>query len=192
MRVEIASEGEDSPEALEIPWESPDPAIRYFDLRSEPRALEQLPEARRHPPLRSFLAAVNSADSVFATARCCTRLDQDAPTAAGSCEFACSLDLVFAFDDLNFDRSHFDGLTRRLEELLSRDAPADALCVELRIRLCHFRASGRTGFALRIALAARGDAPEQAELRWSLGLVRLQQALLFLSRVIRHHLTPPG
>ena len=192
MRVEAAFQLGESDETLEIPRESPDPAVRYVDLRATPGALAQLEEARRHPPLRNFLAAVNSADSVFSTAKCRTWLNQDdrGSSAAGAepCEFASSIDLFFALDDFNFERSQYEGLIQRLQELLTGDAPADPLRAELCIRQCHFRAWERWGFYLALLLYARGSTPEQAELRWGLGLARMQQALLFLSRVIRHQL----
>ena len=192
MRVQVAFELGKADDRLEIPWESPDGAISYFDLREDLRALEQIEEARRHPPLRSFLAAVNSADSVFATAKCDTWLNQDAPGSAaaegGPYEFASYVDLVFALGDFNFERGHYEGLTKRLEELLTRGAAGDTLHAELCVRHCRFRKAERWGFYLTIFLHARGSTSEQAELRWGLGLARLQQALLFISRVIRHQL----
>ena len=42
--------------------------------------------------------------------------------------------------------------------------------------------------ALWVRLAARGDSPEQAALRWGLALTHLQQALLFTSRHLRMQL----
>ena len=71
--------------------------------------------------------------------------------------------------------------TARIE---ARIAP-DALRVALRARACHFRAPSRWGFCLAVFLYARGATPEQAEVRWGLGLVRIQQALLFTSRILR-------
>jgi hypothetical protein len=41
---------------------------------------------------------------------------------------------------------------------------------------------------LWIRLAAKGESPEQAVLRWGLGLAHIQQALLFTSRYLRLHL----
>ena len=192
MRVQVTFELGEADDKLEIPWESHDGAIRYFDLREQPRALEQIEEARRHLPLRSFLAAVNSTDSVFATAKCDTWLKQDEPGSpeaeGGPYEFASYVDLVFALEDFNFERGHYEGLTKRLEELMTRGAAADTLRAELCVRHCHFRNVAGWGFYLTIFLCARGSTPEQAELRWGLGLARLQQALLFISRVIRHQL----
>jgi hypothetical protein len=190
MHVEVAFQLDELSAKLEIPWKGPDPASRYLDLRSDPGALQQLEQARRHLPLRNFLAAVNSADSIFATAKCATWLNQDVRIGAGTepYEFASSIDLIFALNDLNFEQQQYEGLTARLKELLTRDAPSDSLRAKLAVRRCHFRVFDRWGFSLTICLHARGATPEQAELRWGLGLARLQQALLFLSRVVRHEL----
>ena len=198
MRVEVAFELDEASEKLEIPWESSDPDIRYFDLREDTKLIERLEVARRHPPLRNFLTAMNSADSLFATARCKTWLTQQDPgsgAASGAtaapgtglepCEFASQVDLVFTPEQFNFDRSQYAGLTGRLVELLTRESAPDALRVALRARACHFRTPSRWGFCLAVFLYARGATPEQAEVRWGLGLARIQQALLFTSRTLR-------
>ncbi len=189
MRVEIAWESEESSDTLEIPWESPDPGNSYLDLRETPGLVDRLEAARRSRPLRSFLSVVNSGDSVFATARCKVWLRQNEPASAPEpCEFACRVDLVFAPEQFNLDRARYDELCRHLQELLARDAAPDVLRAELRIRPCRFRALGRAGFCLRILLYARSATPEQAELRWGLGLVRVQQALLYCSRIRRQQI----
>jgi len=198
MRVEVAFELDEASEKLEIPWESSNPDIRYFDLREDTKLIERLEVARQHPPLRNFLTAMNSADSLFATARCKTWLTQQDPgsgaasgaaTAPGTsmepCQFASQVDLVFTPEQFNFNRSQYAELTGRLVELLTRESAPDALRVALRARACHFRAPSRWGFCLAVFLYARGATPEQAEVRWGLGLVRIQQALLFTSRILR-------
>jgi len=189
MRVQVAFESAAAGETLKIPWESPDPEVGYFDLREDPLGVARIEPARKHAPLRNFLVAVNSDDSVFSTARCKTWLQQ-AASASGSeaCEFASRIDLVYAPETFNFERGRYDSLTQRLAELLSRDAAPDALHSELRVHPCRFGVAGRNGFCLQILLRARGGTPEQAELRWGLGLARIQQALLFVSRVVRQQI----
>ncbi len=92
-------------------------------------------------------------------------------------------------DHFNLHRKHFESLTNRLRELLTREAALDALAAKLSVCPCRFVALGRSGFCLRIALHARGATPEQAQLRWGLGLARIQQALLFSSRVLRQQIS---
>ena len=186
MRVEVAVELAAS-EKLEIPWETADPADCYFDLREDPRTIARVEPARRHPPLRNLLVAVNSDDSLFSTARCKTWLEQ-ALSGADPCEFSSHIDLVFAAEPFNFDRSRYVGLTQRLAELLTRETAPDTQRAELRVRACHFRGPARDGFCLRIVLHARAATPEQAEVRWGFALARVQQALLFASRAIRQQI----
>ena len=185
MRIETTAETEDAALRLDFPWERG--GERYLDLRSDARAIAAIEPAHRHVPLGRFLDAVNGADSVFCTAKCSTQANRGAPASGEACGFASSVHLLFADEKYNFRQEHYEGLAKQLQDLLMRDAPADSLEVGLRIRSCRFRTAGRDGFCLVIQLQAQGATADHAELRWGLGLARLQQALLFLSRVVRHH-----
>jgi len=189
MRVDFAIEVEPRDEMLEIPWENAATGSRYFDLREDPHAIEQVKDARRYVPVRGFLAAVNSADSVFATARCSA-----GTSPADENEFVSQIELIFApaLEDFNFDRDNFESVADDLLELLARDPAGETLRAWLRLRRCHYRDAGREGFCLAVVLSARGETSGQAELRWGLALARVQQALLFTSRVIRHYLAQSG
>ena len=74
-----------------------------------------------------------------------------------------------------------------LKELLERDT-ADTVRAVLRISPCDFTAENRRGFCLSIRLVAEGSSAQQAELRWGLGLARIQQALLFRSRALKQQI----
>ena len=198
MRVEVQLDPSQPGEPIKVPWENRSAGARYVDLREDAAALAQIEPARRHRPLHSLLAALNSADSVFSSIRCAAWLDSDEPAPAGppggeagASEFASRVDLVFAEEEMNSQRALYEGLIQQLQDLLTRDA-GDALRVRLALLPCKFHDAGQKGFALSVQLFARGETPGQAELRWGLGLVRVQQALLFVSRVIRHHLTHPA
>jgi hypothetical protein len=189
MRVDFRIEVNPGDEMLEIPWENAATGSRYLDLREDPGAIEQVKEARQHAPLRSFLAAVNSADSVFATARC-----RASGSASDPNEYVSQIELIFApgLEDFNYERENFESLGKDLFELLAHDAAAETLRAWLCLRRCHFRDADRWGYCLAVGLSARGESSGQAELRWGLAVARVQQALLFTSRVIRHHLAQSG
>jgi len=187
MRVEVAFELAESDERLNVPWEKPD-GTRFLDLRSTPKAIQEIEPARRYRPLHNFLAAVNSTDSVFATARCRVWLEQETGDAS---EFASEIDLFFASEDLNAERTQYEGLCQRLLELLAQES-GQTLRAELRVRRCRFGTTGQNGHCLAVFLHARGETPGQAEIRWGLGLAHLQQALLFVSRGVRQRLTQAG
>lgn len=175
--------------SLEVPWENPARQTRYLDLRVNSGDISQIEPARRQRPLHTFLSALNSGDSVFSTIRSQTWLEPES-AGQGTSIFASLVGLIFTSPELNFDRGGFDGLAQRLSELLSRDT--GALAARLRVRKCRFHEKNRDGFALEISLAAEGETPGQAELRWGLGIVRVQQALLYLSRNLRQQMPATG
>jgi hypothetical protein len=180
MRVEIIEDMEGRGLAAVFP-----PGADYVDLRKNPHAVERIEPARRYPPLRIFLSAVNSADSSFSSVSVSTRADSPASVSAGeSYEFASQARLVFAHPSLNFKRERFASLTAGLKELLERDS-GEATRAVLRISPCDFPAQGRRGFCLSLRLVAHAVSAEQAEMRCGLGLALLQQALLFSARALR-------
>ena len=180
MRVEIIDDTEGCGPAEVFP-----PGENYVDLRENPSAVERIAPARQYLPLRSFLTAVNSAASSFSSASCGTQADSPASVSAGEgYESASQASLVFAESALNFERDRFVDLTAGLKDLLERDS-GDAIRTILRISPCDFAAQNRRGFCLRIRLVAHGVSAEQAEMRWGLGLARIQQALLFRARALR-------
>src|SRR5437879_8534177 len=65
MRVEVAFELDEASEKLEIPWESSNPDIRYFDLREDTKLIERLEVARQNTPLSNLLTAMNSEDTIY-------------------------------------------------------------------------------------------------------------------------------
>jgi len=180
MRVEIVEEAEGAAQPSALP-----PEENYFDLRANPRSIEQIPEARQYLPLRNFLTSINGVESVFATTGAAAKADSPAAVSAGLAhEFASQIRIVFATLSLNSERKHYADLCAGMRELLKRDS-AEAARVVLRISTCEFTAENRPGYCLDIRLVAEGGSPQQAELRWGLGLARIQQALLFLSRALK-------
>lgn len=179
MRIDIIDDTEDTAQALAFP-----PGENYVDLRKNPHAIERIAPARQYLPLRNFLAAVNSPGSVFTSASVATECHARADASPdGVYEFGSQATLVFAVPSLNFDRGQYTELTANLKELLERDS-GEAVRGVLRVSSCNFPEQNRRGFCLGIRLVARGDSAKQAELRWGLGLARVQQALLFRARAM--------
>ena len=177
MRVEIVDDTELQSAGAVFP-----PGQDCLDLRKNPNQVEQIPAARERPPLRVFLAAVNSPESAFTSLSASTRADAPAATTAGaSYDFASQIRLIFAELDRNFRREQYLDLAARIKGLLELDR-GDHLQVALRLFPCDFPGQPRRGFCLGIRLVAQGDSAEQAEMRWGLGLARVQQALLFSGR----------
>ncbi len=182
--VALGSAGDAEP--LRIPWESANPDKSYFDLRENPGALNKIEPARQHRPLHTFLSAINSGTSPLASARCSTWSEPAAAAETSEpAEFASQADLVFTEESWNFDHGLYQALAERTGELLTREGTEGATRAELRLRSCRFGADPRPGYALAVRVFARGATLEQAELRWGLGLARVQQALLFAARAVR-------
>src|ERR1043166_8395856 len=57
MRADFSVELGRDDAALELPWSSADPALRFYDLKKHPELLQQIPEAVAYPELGAFLCA---------------------------------------------------------------------------------------------------------------------------------------
>ena len=180
MHVDIIEEtGDESPAAV-FPPDDDTP-----DLRENPQQIDRMPAARRHAPLRNFLISVNGPESILATGNVAIKSDLPSAVSGGAAqEFASQIEIVFAAPSLNWERRHYVDFCSGLKELLEQDT-SGALRAALRISRCDFRAEKRSGFCLAVRLVAEGDSEKQAELRWALGLARLQQGLLFSSRALK-------
>lgn len=153
-----------------------------YDLHMAPAMVERIEPARNHPPLRTLLANLNAHNSLFATFACKVWTSAEAGSTE-PCIFASRVDVIFLSEAINFGSGPLENLARHLGDLLEKD-PGDALRVEL--RLASVELAGDTdGYCLRLLLFARGATREQAEVRWGLGLARVQQALLFVARTLR-------
>jgi hypothetical protein len=183
MRVKLRLESDPEPPGLEIYGDGGEPG-GCVNLRQNPAAMEQIEPARLHRPLRGLLAALNSAESEFASVACRT-WTKEAAGAAEAWEFGSRVDVIFSGQKHNFERSIFVSLAEGLRELLERESGADTLAAEVSVLRCTYPQSSSKGYALRLNLTGRGGTPAQAELRWGLGIAHVQQALLFLSRAVR-------
>jgi hypothetical protein len=121
--------------------------------------------------LRSFAAAIESADSLF-------QCETPAPAVVG--DGLCSGDFALSFRaELEKNRRLQFALVEKLVELLRLAGSAETLAARISLT------PQPSGALLRVRLEARGSSAEQARLRWGLGLAHVQQALLFTSRYLR-------
>ncbi|MGH9743486.1 MAG: hypothetical protein ACRD51_14160 [Candidatus Acidiferrum sp.] len=144
--------------------------------------------------IKNFLAAIDSDDSLF-----CIAQPLEGPSAdESSGGRVYSGDMVVEFREAEYrgQRRLYFLLLEKLIELLKEAGSRESL----EATLCLTTASIRIGvpaseinpnqkeFALWLRLDATGESPEQAVLRWGLGLAHIQQALLFTSRHLRMQL----
>lgn len=172
-------------------------AIKTDTALEEPAAVGHAPEqldvrdtdattgdilARGSSVLRGFLSSLSDEESPFSI------IGHKLWSAASNLKsepiaFASHVDLAISQGAQDLDRLQYEDFAAGLAKLLERE-PGDALCAELQIASVQ-SPDGRQGLALRISLLARGAGRDQAQLRWSLGLARIQQALLFEARALR-------
>lgn len=145
--------------------------------------------------IKNFLTAIESDDSLFCVAQ---------PLAGPAMEESkrgcvSSGDMVLEFRQAEHRRQralHFlllEKLIELLREAGSREAVGAALCltsgnIPMGTEAGEDKPTQKE-LALWLRLDATGDSPEQAMLRWGLGLTHFQQALLFVSRHLRLHLS---
>ncbi len=140
--------------------------------------------------IKNFLEAIESDDSLICLAE---------PLAGPSSEElmggrVCSGEMFLEFRQAEQKRErslHFV-LIEKLIELLKEAGSQETLEATLCLTLGKHDQLNQKELTLWIRLAARGDSPEQAVLRWGLGLAHIQQALLFTSRHLRLHLAQTG
>jgi len=138
--------------------------------------------ARGIPILRGFLSNLSGEDSPFSVIG--HRLwSEGSNSNSESIVFASEVEIAISQGAQQLDRLQYEDFASGVAKLLERE-PGEALCVELQITSVRFP-DGRQGPILRLSLVARAAGRDQAQLRWSLGLARVQQALLFEARAPR-------
>jgi hypothetical protein len=133
--------GGDAP-ALEIPWRSDDPNVRYLDLKNHPELMQQISEAVAYPELGSFLARINAAEFPLATAKCDAWASSEiAPEEKifGDRKFVSYIDLIFVDEKGRCSFQKNEAFAKQLCRLLGY-APEIAATVELVIRHCYYHA----------------------------------------------------
>jgi hypothetical protein len=149
------------------------------------------PPLQENRALNGFLAAVNGSDSFFRVEPT-TFAFPDLVLEEGARSFRLTFRIGFSHGKLNRSRGLFFTLLEKTAELLREAGAADTLGVRLGLGSESDDAPGRASHRLVLELSALGSTPEQAELRWGLGLAHVQKALLFTSRQLRQQISSRG
>jgi hypothetical protein len=141
MQADFSVElGGDAP-ALEIPWRSDDPGVRYYDLKTHPELVLQIPEASHYPELASFLSRINAAGFPLATAKCDVWSSSKVVPEEeifGDRKFVSYVDLIFVDASDRYSLEKHEAFVKELCRLLGH-APEIAATVELVVRHCYYR-----------------------------------------------------
>jgi hypothetical protein len=131
--------------ALELPWSSDDPSVRYFDLKSCPELVSQIPEAVAYPKLSEFLIRINADGFPLQTAKCDAWYSQDISPEeeifGADRKFVSYIDLVLVDEDARCSFEKHEEFVKELCRLLNH-APEIAATVEFVIRRCYFHRPG--------------------------------------------------
>ncbi len=185
--VELGAEDD----SLELPWASPDGALRYYDLRRQPELLLNVQEAFENEELGHFLASINSAGSIFESCKCdvwTTReLSEEELIYGAACKCASYIDLVFTQPEPRYSLEQHEELAGTLCALLKR-VPEISSAAEFIIRRCCYAAEPeekQEGFGITFYLSGYGEDEDAARSHWNIGLRLVENALLQISAAQR-------
>ena len=172
--------GPDDP-VLEVPWQSPGGKLCWVDLRTDPDALDEIPEADEHPPLLAALRALNAVRSPVFTAKCdvwhmepeelaSVRNDLLLEEEVATAGVACYIDLVWRERAVFASRHRTAQVFYRMERLAA-DLPHSLAKLEgvLRPAVVDLE-SVSEGFALTLYVKGVGVDAVEAEERWAAAL----------------------
>jgi hypothetical protein len=158
---------------------------RFFDLRTNPYDIAEIPEAEHNPTLARALRSLNATRSPFLTAKCDTwqlsishhaealealRLELMLAEEESLHGYASYIDLLWrersVFASAHQQQDRLDRIVRRAHRLLHPEAALE--CV---LRPAFLDLSGPLeGFAVTLYLTALGPTPEIAHRRWELAM----------------------
>jgi hypothetical protein len=174
---------------LIVPWSEnpsdPETGVRFFDLRTNPYDIAEIPEAEHNPTLARTLRALNATRSPFLTAKCDTwslsnverpddldtlRLELMLPEEDTAYGFGSYIDLLWrersVFASAHQQQDRLDRIVRRAQRL---EHPQAALSCVLRPALLDLNGP-LEGFAFTLYVTALGSEPDAARHNWELAL----------------------
>src|SRR5207302_4015803 len=196
MQADFSIELGAEDDAMELPWQSPDGKLRYYDLKRQPELLLEVSEAFENKELGEFLAATNSANSILETSKCDCWLSNELSEEergigsrwGATWKFGSYVDLIFSQPGPRYSLLAHEQLVRSVCELLKR-APEISSAAEFCVRHCYYHGEGeadsRQGFGVTFYLSGYGDDEAEARSRWNIGMKLVENALLQLSARMR-------
>ena len=182
-------------DCLEVPWASEDGKLRYFDLKRRPELLLEISETNENRDLAELLASLNSANSIFETAKCDTwvsnEIAEEEEIFGASWKFGSYVDLIFADVREQASFAKHEDFAKSISQLLNK-APDIAAAAEFIVRRCFYHAHDnhaissdvnlgpevKEGFGITFYTYGYGDDATEARQRWVIGLKVVRNALL--------------
>ncbi len=176
--VELAA---DDP-VMVIPWEPEGESFPFIDLRENRQGLDEIPEARREPALRSALLVLNDAGSQLWTAKCDSWAggevdpsEMDATPDDSRFSAGCYIDILLRDADANasfvLQEEWIRGLAKALRGVEMR-------CVRAEFLLRRAEVRGLAGFGMTCFVQGCGATAELAASRWKKALTEVSAILV--------------
>lgn len=186
MHTEWTAECAADAPMLVVPWsDSAEAGSHFVNLRTEPYAIAEIPEAERYPDLGRALRALNATRSPFLTAKC----DAWPLTARDAAEeldvirkelmlgeedaafaFTSYIDLIWrergVFISAHQQQDRLDRITRRAAKLPHSEAMLQCVLRPAMVEL----GAPLEGFATTLYVTALGSDAETAQRRWASAL----------------------
>ncbi len=183
MDADFAVElGSDDP-VLDFPWTDASGRLAYVDLKRHPELLRRIGEAKDHPALAEFLRSVNSARSVFESAKCdawaTDELVPEEEIFGASHKFASYVDVVFSDSADRHSFPRHEQFVKQLVALLRR-APEISSSAEVCVRRCFSRegAEMHEGFYFTVYVNGYGNDELAAQKNWAIGMQLVGNAIV--------------
>ena len=157
--------------------------LRERVLRGKDGVLERVGESQA---LADFRAVLSARESFFRLQDSVAGFLGHSGDAHGA--YVGQFVIVFRRLDLSSNLRLYSLLLQTLQELLKQVTSSDALFLTMCVLAPLAEQAPASEPSIVLRLEAIGSAPEQAELRWSLGLAHIQEALLSASQLLKQHL----
>jgi hypothetical protein len=184
MQVDFAVELGRDDETLDFPWAGPE--TRYYDLKRNPQALDQVEEALGNKALRDFLLTVNSPASILESAKCDTwvtdEINPEEEIFGARWKFGSYVDFLFTSPAARTSFKDHERLVTELTELLQRvpEIPASA---EFLLRRCYYhnQETADDGFYVTFYLFGYGEDEAKARCQWEIALQLVGKVVIQVS-----------
>jgi len=160
--------------------------ITSFKDRFVPGVSDSSQKVSESQVLANFRAALGGNESFFRLQDFISKFPGQSAEMGGAC--AGQFVIVFRRLDLSTNRNLYSVLSQTLQELLTKASSSDALFATLCVKGSATEEAPPPELSLVLQLEAIGSTAEQAEMRWGLGVMHLQEALLSASRLLRNHI----
>lgn len=181
MMTEWSAECAADDPLIEVPWSSPEGALQWIDLRTDPHAVDEITEADEHPSLLAALRALNASRSPVFTSKCDVwAMDEDElnairaevllendVAAAGVVSY---VDIVFADRTTFASRHQAEQMMHRIDRM-ARDLPHSLATLEQVLRPAVTDLDGvREGYGITLYVKGVGVDEAEANDRWAAAL----------------------